>query len=49
MSRFSPHFNKAAFAASLAARDVAYLFLGQALGGRPENPEMYTEGREDYA
>jgi uncharacterized protein (DUF488 family) len=49
MSRFSPHFNKAAFAASLAARDVAYLFLGQALGGRPENPEMYTEGRADYA
>jgi uncharacterized protein (DUF488 family) len=48
MSRFSPHFNKAALAASLAGRGIDYLFLGKALGGRPERAEMYTQGRADY-
>jgi uncharacterized protein (DUF488 family) len=48
MSRFSPHFNKAALAASLAARNIAYLFLGAALGGRPGRPELYSDGVADY-
>lgn len=48
VSRFSPHFNKAALAASLAAHGIAYVFLGKELGGRPERPEMYTEGVADY-
>lgn len=48
MSRFSPHFNKNALAASLAAQGIDYVFLGKALGGRPERQEMYTQGRADY-
>jgi uncharacterized protein (DUF488 family) len=48
VSRFSPHFNKNALAASLAARNIGYAFLGKELGGRPERPEMYTEGVADY-
>jgi uncharacterized protein (DUF488 family) len=48
MSRFSPQFNKTALAASLAARDIAYIFLGKELGGRPDNTEMYTGGVADY-
>jgi uncharacterized protein (DUF488 family) len=48
MSRFSPHFNKAALAASLAARNIAYLFLGKQLGGRPGRPELYSNGVADY-
>jgi len=48
MSRFSPHFNKNALAASLAAQGIDYVFLGKELGGRPERPEMYTQGRADY-
>jgi uncharacterized protein (DUF488 family) len=48
MSRFSPHFNKAALAKSLAARNIAYIFLGAALGGRPSRPELYTQGVTDY-
>ena len=48
VSRFSPHFNKNALAASLAAQDIGYKFLGKELGGRPERPEMYTEGVADY-
>ena len=35
-SRFSPHFNKDALAAALAARNVEYIFLGKELGGRPQ-------------
>ena len=49
VSRFSPHFNKAALASSLAARDIDYMFLGKELGGRPELPAMYTHGVADYA
>jgi uncharacterized protein (DUF488 family) len=48
VSRFSPHFNKNALAASLAGQGIDYVFLGQPLGGRPERPEMYTQGRVDY-
>jgi uncharacterized protein (DUF488 family) len=48
MSRFSPHFNKTALATSLADRDIAYVFLGKELGGRPEQSSMYTEGVADY-
>lgn len=48
VSRFSPHFNKTALAASLAAQGIDYVFLGATLGGRPDRPEMYTQGVADY-
>ena len=48
VSRFSPHFNKSALAASLAERGIAYVFLGAELGGRPEGEAMYSDGRADY-
>ena len=48
VSRFSPQFNKAALAASLTARGIAYEFFGKELGGRPDRPGMYTQGRADY-
>ncbi len=48
VSRFSPQFNKSALAASLAGRTIDYVFLGRELGGRPEDEEMYSEGRADY-
>ena len=48
VSRFSPHFNKAALAAALAARRIDYIFLGNKLGGRPGQPAMYTKGVADY-
>ena len=47
-SRFSPHFNKVALTAALAARNVAYIFLGKELGGRPQDPQMYSGGVADY-
>ncbi len=48
VSRFSPQFNRNALAASLDKRHIAYAFLGKELGGRPERPELYTQGRADY-
>jgi uncharacterized protein (DUF488 family) len=48
VSRFSPHFNQAALAASLAAHGIGYAFLGKALGGRPERAVLYTDGVADY-
>lgn len=49
MSRFSPHFNKSALAASLAERGITYVFLGKELGGRPQRQELFTNDRADYA
>jgi uncharacterized protein (DUF488 family) len=48
VSRFSPHFNRDALAASLAERDIAYVFLGKELGGRPEMAKLFTDGVADY-
>src|SRR5262245_66158459 len=47
-SRFSPHFNKDAMTAALAARNVEYIFLGRELGGRPQSQALYTGGVADY-
>lgn len=47
-SRF-PWFNRDALAQRLAASDVAYLFLGDALGGLPADIRMYSmDGAPDY-
>jgi uncharacterized protein (DUF488 family) len=47
-SRFSPHFNKTELAARLAGQGRGYIFLGTALGGRPQDPDAYTDGVADY-
>ena len=47
-SRFNPHFNRKTLAAALAARGIEYLYLGRELGGRPDDPECYEDGRIRY-
>ena len=47
-SRFNPQFNRKALDASLLANGIAYLFLGHALGGRPEDRSCYEDGRVRY-
>lgn len=42
-SRFAPQFNKRACADALSAVGIRYLYLGQELGGRPEEPAFYDE------
>ena len=48
VSRFSPHFNKRALAVSLDARGIAYVFLGNEFGGRPQQQELFTGGVANY-
>ena len=48
LSRFSPHFNRGALAASLATQGIDYVFLGKELGGRPQQQSLFTAGVADY-
>jgi len=49
-SRRYPWFNHARLAPRLAAEGIAYVPLGEALGGRPRDPRLYSADRvADYA
>ena len=48
-SRFKPEFSKAALEKRLAAAGIRYLFVGESLGGRPDDPDCYVSGKVDYA
>lgn len=44
-----PHFSQPAFEKMLADDGISYLFLGEELGGRPDDPDAYrADGRVDY-
>ena len=47
-SRRWPWFSQKPLAARLAAESIAYVALGDALGGRPRDPKLYCEGVADY-
>ena len=47
-SRFNPDFNREPLVRGLAAHRVAYVFLGRELGGRPDDPSCYEDGRICY-
>ncbi len=47
-SRFKPEFSKDALSKALAAHDIRYVYVGDTLGGRPDDPTCYVEGRIDY-
>ena len=40
-SRFNPQFNQTALQKSLSEHTIEYSYLGNALGGRPKDPEVY--------
>jgi len=48
-SRRHPHFNRTQLAESLPAAGIAYVFLGDALGGRPDDASCYIDGQVQYA
>ncbi len=48
-SRFNPAFRKEPLAAALDAAGITYRWLGDTLGGRPDDPACYTGQRVDYA
>jgi uncharacterized protein (DUF488 family) len=47
-SRRHPQFNKEALAASLKRHAIAYVFVGQELGARAEDPECYVNGQVQF-
>lgn len=47
-SRMNPHFSREPLKSSLKAHGIAYAFLGQELGARPEDPSCYVQGRASY-
>jgi uncharacterized protein (DUF488 family) len=49
-SRYHPDFSHDALKRHLSEHGIAYLFLGEELGGRPKDPACYdAQGRVDYA
>lgn len=47
-SRFRPEFSRKALAIACAEAGIAYRFLGDALGGRPQNTSCYHDGKLSY-
>ena len=47
-SRYNPQFNRDALAESLHDGGIAYVFLGQSLGARSDDPAVYENGRVRY-
>jgi uncharacterized protein (DUF488 family) len=48
-SRFNPQFNREALASALKNAGLDYVYLGQELGARSEDPSCYRDGRAQYA
>jgi uncharacterized protein (DUF488 family) len=48
-SRYRPEFSQDRLASSVRVHGVRYLFMGNELGGRPDDPDCYDDdGRVDY-
>jgi uncharacterized protein (DUF488 family) len=47
-SRFNPQFNRETLQLSLDAEGIAYVFLGEELGARSDDPACYEGGRVRY-
>ncbi len=47
-SRFKPEFSKDALAKTLTEHGIRYVYVGDKLGGRPDDPACYVDGRVDY-
>ncbi len=49
VSRFAPFSNERTFPTLLETVGIQYRFMGDTLGGRPDNPKFYdAEGKPDY-
>jgi uncharacterized protein (DUF488 family) len=47
-SRFNPQYNRETLARTLKDVGIAYVFLGDSLGARAEDPACYIDGRVQY-
>jgi len=48
-SRFSPQYNRESLHRALKESSIAYVFLGEELGPRSEDPSCYVDGKVRYA
>lgn len=49
VSTYTPHFSKTPLSAALALHGIAYVYLGDYLGGRSNNKACYQNGRLQYS
>ncbi len=47
-SRYNPQFNRELLQSALKARGIAYVFLGNELGPRSNDPACYVDGKVQY-
>lgn len=48
-SRYKPDFSQSQLEGHLQAAGIRYVFMGDVLGGRPDDPDCYTaDGKVDY-
>lgn len=47
-SKFRPEFSQEPLTANLKRSGIAYVSMGETLGGRPSDPTCYTNGKVDY-
>ena len=48
-SKFQPEFSREPLTTQLTQRKIRYVFMGDLLGGRPDDPDCYNdEGKVDY-
>jgi uncharacterized protein (DUF488 family) len=48
-SRMNPQFSRETLEKYLKRQDIRYMFMGDALGGRPKDDTCYVDGRVDYS
>lgn len=47
-SKFKPEFSKELLQRQLERAGIRYLFMGDTLGGQPQDPACHTDGKVDY-
>lgn len=47
-SRMYPHFNREPLRAFLRQSEIQYIFMGDCLGGRPDDPACFKNGQAQY-
>lgn len=47
-SKYNPDFTRNTLEANLTRYNIRYVYMGDTLGGRPDLPSCYTDGKVDY-
>lgn len=47
-SRYKPEFSKEPLSKHLEAHAIRYVYMGDTLGGQPDDPDCYVDGKVDY-